>query len=149
MFRLLAVVVSTFSVTAVRRSLSLQVKGLKVRGGETVIHPTDYDSFAGAISPGNSKLVVVDFSASWCGPCRMIAPAFAALAHQMKPDVVFVKVDVDEVPEASQAYSISSLPTFILFRDGAEIFRFSGASIEKLRLALADAGAIVPSNDIF
>ena len=70
--------------------------------------------------------VLADFWAAWCGPCKGMAPTFAAVARQM-PEVRFVKVDSDAAPAASARYNIRSIPTLILFKRGAELARLSGA----------------------
>ena len=70
--------------------------------------------------------VVVDFWATWCGPCRQMAPHFANAAQQL-PQVRFIKVDSDAAPQASAAYAIRSIPTLILFNRGLEVARRSGA----------------------
>lgn len=70
--------------------------------------------------------VVVDFWADWCGPCKMMAPQFEAAAARL-PNVRFVKVDSDASPQASARYGIRSIPTLILFKNGNEIARQSGA----------------------
>jgi thioredoxin 2 len=75
---------------------------------------------------GTQMPVVVDFWAEWCGPCKMMAPNFAAAATRL-PRVRFVKVDSDQAPLASARLNIRSIPTMVLFRAGEELARVSGA----------------------
>lgn len=74
----------------------------------------------------NEVLTIVDFWASWCQPCLMMAPEFKAAASQL-PQVVFAKVQTDKYEQAAAPYNIRSLPTMVAFRGGKEVARQSGA----------------------
>ena len=71
--------------------------------------------------------VVVDFWAAWCGPCKMMAPAYEEAAARVGPGVHLGKLDTEAEPEIAQRYGIRSIPTLVAFRNGREIARQSGA----------------------
>ncbi|KAK1391677.1 Thioredoxin domain-containing protein [Heracleum sosnowskyi] len=89
----------------------------------------------------SKKLVVVDFTASWCGPCRFIAPIFAEFAKKMT-DVIFLKVDVDELESVSQEYEVEAMPTFVFIKEGVVVDRVRGASKDGLHNAIVKHSAV-------
>ncbi|KAI9109625.1 hypothetical protein QN277_027716 [Acacia crassicarpa] len=79
----------------------------------------------------SKKLIVVDFTASWCGPCRFIAPVLAELAKKY-PGVTFLKVDVDELKTVAQDWAVEAMPTFVFLKEGKIVDRVVGAKKEEL-----------------
>lgn len=74
----------------------------------------------------SDKLVVMDFFATWCGPCKMLTPIFESLSKEMSDKVDFAKVDIDRSLEVAQEYEIVSVPTMIIFKNGKEVQRIVG-----------------------
>lgn len=75
----------------------------------------------------NTKgVVVVDFFATWCGPCKMLAPVFESVSSELGDKAKFFKLDVDEGGQIAQKYGISAVPTMIIFKDGAPVENLAG-----------------------
>ena len=85
----------------------------------------------------SEKPVLVDFNATWCGPCRMLKPILDQVAAE-RPDVTVLGVDIDENMDLAEEYSVFSIPCLVLFRDGAEAERSVGLVPKEQLLALLD-----------
>ncbi|MFI3299295.1 MAG: thioredoxin domain-containing protein [Rikenellaceae bacterium] len=95
-----------------------------------------YDDFVERVSDPNSdseyweyrgdKSAIVDFTASWCGPCQQLSPVLDALAQKYKGDIVIYKVDIDQEPELAQMFEVSVVPTLVFFPVGGEAFSNEG-----------------------
>lgn len=75
----------------------------------------------------SEKPVVVDFFATWCGPCKMIAPAVSELENDMKDKAKVLKLDIDQAEEVCMKYGVRSVPTLLYFKNGEEVARIVGA----------------------
>jgi thioredoxin 1 len=94
-------------------------------------------SFQDLIRPTDGLPVLVDFFADWCGPCHALAPMLQQVARQHTGRLRVVKLDVDKNPAVAQQFRVQSIPTLILFKGGAPVWRQSGAqSAEALSRAL-------------
>ncbi|XP_030766301.1 thioredoxin-like protein 1 [Sitophilus oryzae] len=87
---------------------------------------TDESNFQAELASAGTKLVVVDFTATWCGPCQRMAPVFQQYATKY-PRAVFLKVDVDQCQETAAAQGVSAMPTFIFYRNRTKVDRLQGA----------------------
>jgi thioredoxin 1 len=104
-----------------------------VRGGEVLEPESLQDVDAILLRAGSEgKLVVIDFSATWCGPCKQIAPLFKELSDAIS-DVIFVKIDVDDNPDTAAKYQVSAMPTFLFIKAGEVVDRLMGASPARLQ----------------
>ncbi len=94
------------------------------------------DNFEDGISQG---VVLVDFYADWCGPCRMLAPIVEELAQEMSGKMTVAKVDTDQSVNVAAKFEVTSIPTLILFKDGQLIKRVVGLKdLDSLRKMVSD-----------
>lgn len=85
----------------------------------------------------SEKPVLLDFFADWCGPCRMVSPIVDEIAEE-REDIVVGKINVDEEPELSAAFSVSTIPTLVVMKNGKIVNQSSGARPKAQILALLD-----------
>lgn len=95
------------------------------------VHLEGIEDFSNLQNENKEKLIVIDFFAKWCGPCKRIATAYEEL-QTVFPNVVFVKVDVDVAEDLTKKFKVSSMPTFVFVKDGIELERMSGVNLSKL-----------------
>lgn len=108
--------------------------------GKVVYFPVEEGSLLSFLDDNQraSGVAIVDFTAKWCGPCKAIAPHFAKMAKDF-PDVLFVKVDVDECEEVTQEAGIEAMPTFQSYVDGKKKDELCGADLDGLVQLLSNA----------
>ena len=109
---------------------------------------SNFDKYA--LSEG---LSIVDFSADWCPPCRIMHPVVAGMAQKFAGQVTFYEVDADEIPEIIMRYNVLSLPTFLFFRDDELVGRLVGARPSgkfeaEISSFVQEAAAPVTSNQV-
>ncbi len=127
------------SLEAIKKKKLEQLKKQYMNGGKTMekkwpdtpVHLLDAD-----IDENIQKypVIVIDCWAPWCGPCRMIGPIIEELAKEMQGKIIFGKLNVDENPQTSMKYSIMSIPTMLVFKDGKLVDRFVGAMPKEMLL---------------
>jgi thioredoxin 1 len=87
----------------------------------------------------SDKTVVVDFWATWCGPCKMVAPVLDEIAGENKEKLTVAKLDIDANPETARSFNVMSIPTMIVFQDGKPVKQIVGAKPKAALLSdLAD-----------
>jgi thioredoxin 1 len=101
-------------------------------------------SFASDVLASN-KPVLVDFWATWCGPCKRVAPVLAEIAAEKAGQLIVAKLDIDANPETARDFQVISIPTLILFKDGQPVKRIVGAKnkatlLQELSDAIPDVG---------
>lgn len=84
----------------------------------------------------SSGAVVIDFFATWCGPCKKIAPVFEKLA-EVYPSIAFLKVDVDESGDLAELYEVQAMPTFVFLKNGIIVKRIEGADLRAMEEGFA------------
>ncbi|TAQ83081.1 hypothetical protein B7494_g8596 [Chlorociboria aeruginascens] len=104
-------------------------------GVHNLANKTDFDS-----ALKDNKVVVLDAFATWCGPCKVIAPQVVKFSDEF-PSAHFVKIDVDEVPDVAQELGIRAMPTFIIFKGEEKVDEIVGANPQALRAAIEKATA--------
>ena len=75
---------------------------------------------------GGDKPVLVDFYATWCGPCRAMSPAVEAIGREVQGKARVIKLDIDKAPGIARQYGVQAVPTFMVFKNGRPIWRHSG-----------------------
>jgi len=83
---------------------------------------TDFPNALGSTVP-----VLIDFSATWCQPCKLLAPTIDAVAEEYTGRLDVYKVDIEQAPDATSTYGVRGVPTVVFFKEGQEVDRFSGA----------------------
>ncbi|KAJ3037952.1 Cytoplasmic thioredoxin isoenzyme 2 [Rhizophlyctis rosea] len=101
----------------------------------------NYSEFTSTLA--TNEVVIVDYTATWCPPCKLIAPHFETLATDY-PTLTFLKVDVDDNAEVAAEQGITAMPTFVAYKSGKEVGRIVGANLAKLKALVqeVDAGRV-------
>jgi len=128
-------VVSNLAVRALFRQQAAR-QGIRRPSLVRMVHNIDSkESFSKAI--GENKLSVVDFFATWCGPCKVIAPQVVKMSEEYT-DAAFYKVDVDELSDVAAEVGIRAMPTFVLFKNGQKVKEVVGANPAALKQAIQE-----------
>lgn len=130
----------SLSSTSTPLSCNTPTTILDIRGGAVHESPdlADLESKIQNAALQN-KLTIIDFTATWCGPCKMIAPVYKELSEEF-PNAQFIKVDVDDNPAAAQKYGVSAMPTFVFIKGGEIVDRLMGANAARLKELIEEWG---------
>eukprot|EP00934_Nitzschia_sp_Nitz4_P002469 Nitzschia sp. Nitz4//scaffold144_size56818//39094//39609//NITZ4_006543-RA/size56818-processed-gene-0.71-mRNA-1//1//CDS//3329536534//2459//frame0 len=109
--------------------------------GGRVIQCKTVEEYYNAVEEAKDKLVVVDCFADWCGPCRAMTPVFEALSQQHS-NVVFIKVNIDELPAVKEFLGVWALPTFVFVKRGQKVSTVTGANEQALRRGIENDGEV-------
>jgi len=107
-----------------------------------IINITDNNHFANVYTNSENKFIMVDFTASWCGPCKRISPYFIELSKQF-PNAIFCKIDVDDCQDIAEYHRIRAMPTFILFQ------YINGTLVEQERMEGSDKSGLLKMIDVY
>lgn len=97
-----------------------------------ITHATE-ETFSSLTGKG---LILVDFYAEWCGPCKMLSPVVESLAEKLHQQMGFVKVNTDDCPRVSAKFEVSSIPTLLVLKEGVEVHRSVGVKDETDLMAI-------------
>eukprot|EP00295_Goniomonas_pacifica_P032737 CAMPEP_0175959516 /NCGR_PEP_ID=MMETSP0108-20121206/34838_1 /TAXON_ID=195067 ORGANISM="Goniomonas pacifica, Strain CCMP1869" /NCGR_SAMPLE_ID=MMETSP0108 /ASSEMBLY_ACC=CAM_ASM_000204 /LENGTH=108 /DNA_ID=CAMNT_0017286973 /DNA_START=34 /DNA_END=360 /DNA_ORIENTATION=- len=86
-----------------------------------VLHPTTTEEFQAFLKDAGTKVVIVDWSATWCGPCKKIAPVLEAMSEEFAATHVFLKCDVDQLGDLTAEHGVEAMPTFHVFKGGERV----------------------------
>ncbi|KAH9432780.1 hypothetical protein MCOR02_007459 [Pyricularia oryzae] len=126
---------TAFNASPSTSQSAITTRGFRSTAAKMTVHNlTNAQDFKDALK--SHKFVLVDFFATWCGPCRAIAPKIAEWSDAF-PNIHYVKVDVDEVPDVAQEYNVRAMPTFLLFKDGEKVDEVVGANPPKLQALIS------------
>jgi thioredoxin 1 len=124
-----AIVIAIFIIMVIRTKISMKNIPL-VTDHENVLTLTD-KNFK---NQTKNNVVLVDFWAAWCGPCRMMAPVLNEIAGELKGNSYIGKVNVEQYQSLAQKYKVRGIPTMVLFKNGVEVNRFVGVKSKEYRV---------------
>uniref|UniRef100_A0A914ZN27 Thioredoxin n=1 Tax=Parascaris univalens TaxID=6257 RepID=A0A914ZN27_PARUN len=100
-----------------------------------VITPKTKEEFESLLSSSDDRLIVIDFYATWCGPCKIMGPKFEKMSDEYK-EALFIKIDVDEEEEISDSYEVKVMPTIVLIRNREKLEAIEGNTPDEVRKAI-------------